>query len=136
MDLKGRLLAYRGRLRREPAAAAPELDGFDMSGLFVRELTAAERDDYEQSRFRLLRGREGRLEPDPQLSNIRARLLVLALCDAEGNRIFGGEDAAGLGELPAVVLDRWYEQAERLSGLDAGSDETLRKNWNGRAAAA
>src|SRR5262245_43294541 len=150
MDLKSRLLSFRGRLRKEPAAAAPELEGFDGTDLDVQELCATARDWYEASRFHLLRGRDGKMETEPRLDNIRARLLVLSLCHRSGEMLFPldwraeplgmkrqvEQYAAALGELPAIVLDRWYEQAERLSGLDAVSDEALRKNFNGQAPAA
>src|SRR5262245_17783584 len=135
MDLKSKLLSFRGRLRREPVVAAPELTGFDAAGLFVRELTAAERDAYESSRNKLRRfGDPHGLEPD--LNNIRARLLVLCLCDAEGRRVFEDGEALQLGELPAIVLDRWFEQAALLSGLSKREQEMTRKNSNGRAPAA
>lgn len=133
MSLRESLLKGRGRLRREPAAAVPECAGLlEGQELYVRELTAAERDEFEASRMRMRYLAGGQVRQELVLTNIRARLLVLVLCDAEGKRVFREEDAVELGGLPAVALDRWYEQAARLSGMSKDADEELAKNC-GRA---
>jgi hypothetical protein len=136
MSLRENLLEARGRLRREPAAAAPELEDL-LAGqpLYVRELTAAERDEFEAGRVRTRYLPGGQMRQELALANVRARLLVLVLCDEQGRRVFREEDAVELGGLPAIVLDRWYEQAARLSGMSATTDEELAKN-SGRAGGA
>lgn len=89
-----------------PTPEWPALDG----KLFVRALSAAERDAYEASLS------DGRLE------NWRAKLVVFAACDAEGRRIFEDGDVERVGRCPATLVARLFEAANRLSRTDALED--------------
>lgn len=113
--LKGYILAGKAKLRREPAAPAPELGELPAGrALYIRELTSLERDAFESSRATTERVGD-KTVVRPQNANLRARLLVLALCDDEGKRLFDDKEAPALGQLPGVVTDRWFEQAQRLT---------------------
>lgn len=83
----------------------PEWDGF----LFVRTLSAAERDDFENSNYRV---KNGSLEP--QFGNMRARLVALCACDEQGNRLFIDDDAGQLGTKFGAAVDRAYKAASSL----------------------
>lgn len=89
----------------------------------VRGLTAAERDQFEQSIVET-RGKDTRVN----LRNIRAKLVVLCCVDEQGNRIFRDEDAEVLGRKSAVALNRVFEVAQRLSGLRPEDVEELAGN--------
>lgn len=86
----------------------PEWDG----EVIVRGLTAAERDQFEQSIVET-RGKDTRVN----LRNIRAKLVALTVVDEEGNRIFRDEDVELLGRKSATAINRIFEVAQRLSGL-------------------
>lgn len=90
--------------------------------VYLRTLTGTERDRFEASC--LVGGKFG-----PQgMQNIRARLMVLCICDAEGKRLFDDKDAIELGAKSAAVLDRLFAAAQRLNGLSEQDVEELAKN--------
>src|SRR5690606_40748699 len=74
--------------------------------VIVRGLTAAERDQFEQSIVET-RGKDTRVN----LRNIRAKLVALCVVDEEGKRLFKDEDAELLGRKSAVALNRIFEVA-------------------------
>ncbi len=88
-----------------PTPEWPAVDG----RVFVRAISAAERDAYEMS----LRDDEG----ESNLDNVRARLVTMAACDGEGKRLFGDADAASVGKQPAAVVYRLWDRARRLAGM-------------------
>jgi hypothetical protein len=91
--------------------------------VFVRSLTAAERDDFEGS----IVTRDGS-KLDFSIANIRAKLVARTVCDEAGNRIFTDADILLLGEKSAEPVDRIYDVAQRLSGLSDKDMEELEKN--------
>lgn len=99
--------------------AVPEWGGV----VRVRGLTGAERDQYEESILRI-RGQRA----DVRLENARARLVSLAVRDADGRRLFTDADVMALGRKSARALERVFDAAAKLSGLQAGDVEALAKN--------
>src|SRR5690606_29981972 len=89
----------------------------------VRGLTAAERDQFEQSIVET-RGKDARVT----LRNVRAKLVTLRGVGDEGQRLFKGDDAELLGRKSAVALSRIFEVAQRLSGLRPEDVEELAGN--------
>lgn len=96
--------------------AVPEWGG----EVWVRTLTAAERDAWEAS----IVGDGGARD----LGNLRARLAARAMCDESGARLFADADAEALGCKSAVALGRVYDVAARLSGVREDDVERLEKN--------
>lgn len=88
--------------------------------VYIREITAAERDAWE---MRFIGGGPGRTQ------NIRAGLLVYALCDREGKRLFADEDIGRLGRKSAKVLDRLFDIARRVNGLMVEDLEAARADF-------
>jgi hypothetical protein len=91
--------------------------------VWIRTLTAGERDRFEAS---TVRERDGKREPD--LTNLRARFAVLVLCDHEGHRIFDDRDVSALSAMSARALDLIFDVGQRLSGMTRQSQEDARKN--------
>lgn len=84
--------------------------------VFIRAISGRERDGFEAAM----------LGPQP-FNNIRARLLVLAVCDRTGARIFADDDAELVGNLPAVFLDQLFGVARAVNGLSDADVEELKK---------
>jgi hypothetical protein len=61
-------------------------------------------------------------------ANIRARVLIFSLCDAQGMPLFLLNDVERLGKKSGIVLDRLYDIASRLSGMRKEDAESLLKN--------
>jgi hypothetical protein len=97
----------------------PEWGGY----VFVKTLTGAERDAFEQSCVDVKsKGRSVNLQ------NLRARLLALSLCDDAGSRLFTVVDVEALGAKSGKALDRLFAVAQKLSGLGEKDVEELTGN--------
>lgn len=93
------------------------------SNVYVRGLTAFERDQFESTLFT----GEGKTRKQ-NFSNMRARLLVLTICDEKGNRLFSDTDADILGKKSAKALNKLFAKAQELSGIGEKDVEELIKN--------
>ncbi len=91
--------------------------------VFVRTLSAAERDRFEAGSVELAEE-----SPAARLANIRARFCALCICDEAGQPLFTPADAEALGKKSARALDRIFAVAQRLNGMRKQDLEELEKN--------
>lgn len=77
-------------------------------------LSAADRDAYEAA---LAATTKGDATAMARLQNFRAKLVVKALVDADGKRLFSDADAKELGTKSGKVIDRLFDVVRRLSGM-------------------
>lgn len=98
----------------------PDLGGH----VYVRTLTAAEKDAYEASQVKV--GKDGDLEP--QLANASGNLAALVICDEQGRRLFEDDDAGELGRLPAPVLAPIVAEARKINGMNRKAVEDAKGN--------
>lgn len=89
--------------------------------VLVRNLSGAERDQFEADTVRFTKGGQ----PIPNLENTRARLVAMAACDEHGAAIFSAADVRRLTQKSARPLDRLFEAASKLSGLSPADIEGL-----------
>jgi hypothetical protein len=93
----------------------------------VRGISGKERDAYESSMLKG-QGRKQRVVTD----NVRAKLVTLAACDAQGHPIFDPKDADWLGSKSAAALHRVYSVAARLARItDEDLDELVKNSESG-----
>jgi hypothetical protein len=97
------------------------IKGWETVKLFVRTMSASERDKFEAWCIDLQTKQFDR-------SNIRARLAVLTACDEQGQRLFSNEDEKQLGTKSAAALDRIFTVATKLNGLSKSDVAELEKN--------
>lgn len=83
----------------------PEWDGT----VFLREITAGQRDQFDA--WQLAQTDESRFR------DIRARLLILSMADAEGNLLFNLSDLRTVSDFPAGIVNRLWEAAIDLNGM-------------------
>jgi len=101
-----------------------EVDVAEWGGVvLVRELRGRERDEWEAS-LAVQRGRQ--MVPD--VANMRAKLVARTVVGEDLEPLFTQQDVAALGELSAAALDRVFDAASRLSGLNPGDLEEMAKN--------
>jgi hypothetical protein len=94
----------------------------------IRGLTGTERDDYE-AKSAAVRQSKGRAEIEMRLANYRSKLLVKCLLDPENNeRVYTDNEAPELGKKAGVVVNRLFELAVRLSGMDDKALEAAEGN--------
>lgn len=84
--------------------------------VWVRGMTGAERDKFESGIVEQ-RGSNQTLN----MSNIRAKLASMTICDGDGKRLFAEGDVQALSQKSAAVLQRVFVVAQRLSGI--GDDD-------------
>lgn len=92
--------------------------------VYVRCLTAAERDDWESSVISLEKG--GKAKTD--MRNLRAKLVARTVCDEKGERLFTDSQIQQLGGKSAAALDRLYSVAARLSAITKSDEDELLGN--------
>lgn len=102
------------------AAPAPEVVPVDLPALggrvFVRELTAGERDRFETEHAR------------SQNSDFRAKLMAACVCDESGKRLFTDADAKKLANLPASHVEGLVRKIIEVNALSDQDVEDLEKN--------
>ena len=85
--------------------------------VLVRTMSGTDRDAFEASL----------LEKDGRMENVRARLVALTLCDAQGDRLFNDSEIAALGRKSARALDRVFAVAQRLNGIGVEQVDAAKK---------
>jgi hypothetical protein len=116
-------------LTRDAILAAAALKTEDVpvpewgGSVLVRELRGRERDEWEAS---LAVQRGNQMVPD--VANMRAKLVARCVVGEDHEPLFSQQDVAALGELSAAALDRVFEVASRLSGLNPADVEEMAKN--------
>lgn len=91
--------------------------------VIVSQITAADRDRFEASIY----VGEGATRRQ-NTANLRARLCSLCLVDEKGERLFTDEEAAELGKKNAAVLDKLFDIAQSLNGMNKTETETAKKD--------
>ncbi len=117
MLTKEQILGVKDLIIRE--VEMPEWGG----SVYVRGLTGSERDAFEASVIEQ-RGKTNRVN----MINVRAKLLVLTICDKDGNPVFTAADIDALGKKSAQALQKLFDVASELSGLSEKDAEELAKN--------
>jgi hypothetical protein len=90
----------------------------------LQEMSGTERDRFEMAAFK---EEGGKRTVDPLY--LRARLVAICWVGENGKREYGDEDIAALSdELPASVIAKLFEAAQKLNGLDAVAVDDAAKN--------
>ena len=97
--------------------------------VFVREMTAKEKDNHEQSMMKKVKQPNGQMGYETTLENFRSKLAVKTVCDEKGKLLFEPQDADKLGEaVTASRMAKIIEVAQRLNKIDPKEKEDLEKN--------
>lgn len=101
------------------AAAKPRIVSVDVpewgGSVHLREMTAGQRDQFDALQLSVA-------EAD-RYQDIRARMLVQSLCDADGALLFGSADLATVSGFPASAVTRIWEICLDLNGMRPGAAE-------------
>ena len=89
----------------------------------VRGLSGYDRNLYETSMAQIVGGRMV-----PEMSNRTAKLVARAIVDEDGNPMFNELDIARLGQKSGVALQRVFDVAEELSGINQAASITAAEN--------
>lgn len=101
--------------------------------VWVRGMTGAERDKYDADMFQPLSGKKPEASDRIlNLSNLRAKLCSMTICDEDGKRLFTTKDVQALSQKSAAALQRIFVVAQRLSGISEEEVEGLAKELEER----
>lgn len=95
----------------------------DGDRVYVRSMTAAERDSFEAG---LVKGDGKSRKTD--FTNFRAKLVTLTMTDEKGTRVFEDTDADEVGKMQASIIQPIFEKAQKLNGLSQADVDELTKN--------
>lgn len=96
-----------------------DLTGTEDDHVFVRGLSATERDRWEQSCWR---GRGAKRTFDG--TDARARLIGLCLVNEQGARVFSDAEVKTVGNIRADLAERIFDAGRRLSAIgDQDADD-------------
>lgn len=85
----------------------------------LRPMTVTELDEYSNAIVRAkLTG----------LADFRSRLVAYCMCDANGVRLFDEEHIKGLAKHNAVIVNRLYEECDRLNDISPRKVEQIAGN--------
>jgi hypothetical protein len=97
--------------------------------VWVRTLTGRERDAWEETFVKVQRNAKGRvLSVKENLTNIRARLSALVICDSAGTRLFTDAQVNELAAKSGAALDRVFDTAQRINKMSDQDIEELAGN--------
>ena len=99
--------------------------------LHVRTLTGAGRDEFENTVQSASKGKDGL-----DLRGLKIKLVLLTLCDDDGELLFDATDALVLNSKSSKVIDRIFQVAQKLNGLTADDVDEMVGNSDGGQAAA
>lgn len=101
----------------------------DGNFVYVREMTAHERNQWEQSMYTKVKGKGGREDFQSNLNDYQAKLAVFTICDKDGNLLFDFNDYKELAnKVSASKLNKIVDVAYRLSGITEEDKEDMLKN--------
>ena len=99
--------------------------------LHVRTLTGAEREEFETVISRATSNKSGL-----DLRGLKIKLVLLTLCDEDGELLFDSTDQLVLNAKSSRVIDRIFQVSQRLSGLtNEDAEEMVKNSDSGQAAA-
>ena len=119
----------RADLIKKRVMATKLVDLGDGRGVYVKELTALEKNEYEASLLDKKSDGKGGDKYVASLKNVQAKLLVWTACDEKGKLIFQPGEAATLSQnMPAHEMDAIIKGAKELNKLTDKDLENLTKN--------
>jgi len=124
MTLLSRDAVLKSNDLKRKVVEVPEWGG----SVLVREMTGAERDEYEASMVTEKEGGQDVRVNLAALRNLRARVVSWCAINEDGSRMFKPTDVQALGQKSAAALDRLYEAIVILSGIKEEELEVIEKN--------
>ena len=91
--------------------------------VYVKGMMGAERDKFEGSLI-VSPGKSQQMN----MTNIRAKVASLTICDEKGKRLFNENDVQALSQKSAAALQRVFVVAQRLSRITNDDVEELSEN--------
>jgi hypothetical protein len=92
--------------------------------VIIRGMTGTQRDAYENSL--MVKEGDGKYRVDTE--NMRVKLVLYCAVDEAGNQLFDATELAALAGKSAAVIERLFNAAQTLNGLNKGAVDDAAKN--------
>lgn len=92
--------------------------------IIIRAMSGTQRDAYETSLME--KQADGTYKVNTE--NMRAKLVLYCAVDDAGNALFSADDLNALAGKSAAVIERLFDAAQKLNGLNKGAVEDAAKN--------
>jgi len=100
--------------------------------VYVRQMTAFERDRFEQSLRKEVKDGKGQTNFELALENFRAKLAVCTVSDEKGDLVLRPEDYPLLSQsMSAARMEKIINAAQKLNAITEEDKEVLLKNLEG-----
>ena len=102
-----------------------------MGYVYVREMTAAEKNDFEMMLLKTTRtgNPKNPVAYESSLENYRTKLLVCTVCDEEGKLLFTKKDVSLLSQnMSASTMEKIADEASKLNAITKEDREEMLKN--------
>lgn len=116
------------RLEKVPTPGWASPDQSEPCWVYVKEMTARERDAWEVSVSAKGDGLDDDAAKEARMVNFSASLCAATICDESGKLLFSAADVEALGEIGSSDLKRCYRAATKLNGMDDKELAELEKN--------
>jgi hypothetical protein len=123
-----------GMLNREALLTREKLevkkvDLGDDEFVFVREMYASEKNDFENSIMEWVPNEDGKYVMERKLDHFRAKLAVCTVCDEIGTNLFTVEDIEALSKsISAARLEKISDVASMMNAIGPADKAALVKN--------
>ncbi len=99
----------------------------------VRQMTAKERDTFEQSMLKPIKDQQGNIiDYEREMENFRAKLAVSTICDDNGKLLLNFNDYLSLSQsMSAKKMERIINTAQELNKITEDDKEAMVKNSKG-----
>lgn len=125
-----KLLSREDLLKREDLKVE-KVEFEDGNYVYVREMTAFERDKFEQSLRKEIKTSKGEINFEVSLDNFRAKLAVFTLCDEKGDLLLQPNEYEQLSKSISVdKMEKIFKKASELNAVFEIEKEELLKNLN------
>lgn len=97
--------------------------------VYVRQMTAHERDNYEQSLMKNVKKPDGTMGLEQRLDDFRAKLAVNVICDDKGELLLEPGEYQKLSKnMSAATLEKIVNEAQKMNNISQEDKEGLVKN--------
>lgn len=97
--------------------------------VFVRQMSGRERDNFEQSLFKITIDKGGNEVRQQNTQDFRAKLAIQVICDSNGNNLLNEDDIRYIStHWSAYKLEKVAEVAQRINKIGQKDREELEKN--------
>ena len=122
------MLLNRKSLLKKDVLEQKKVDLGDGEFVFIRQMSAREKDRFEQSLVKIIETRKG-TDYKRSLEDFRAKLVVVTACDEKGNLLLHPEDVATLStSMSADKIEKLVNVAQKLNNITDEDKEGLVKN--------